>query len=311
MLTVLNVVAPVFAIVLTGYLAVRLKAYPASGVGGLISFVNNFATPVLLFRAMLAIDFSTALNASLITSFYFGAVVVFALGILVARKGFAQRPGQAVASGFAAMFTNTVLLGLPIIQRAYGADALQTIYTIIGLHAPMLLTLGMVTMELARRDGKSLGGALKKAAWRSLTNPLLIGIVLGLVGNLAGLRLIEAADAFTLMMSQAVLPAALFGLGGALNSYRVRESWPLALSLSLFKLMVHPAIAWVLLVPVLGIDPHVARYVVVLAGMPAGINVYVFATSYQRSEDVAASTILLTTILSILTVSFWLYLLGP
>lgn len=311
MFTVLNVVSPVFAIVGLGFLAVRLRAYPPTGVAGLISFVNNFATPILLFRAMLAIDFSTALNPKLLLGFYAGAIVVFALGIALSRIGFAQRPGVAVASGFAAMFTNTVLLGLPIIQRAYGADALQVIYTIIGLHAPLLLTLGMVTMELARRDGASLASALKKAGRRSLTNPLLIGIVLGLAGNFSGLRLIEPADAFTLMMSQAVLPAALFGLGGALNAYRIRDSWSLALGLSLLKLLVHPFIAWVLLVPVLGVDAHIARYVVVLAGMPAGINVYVFATTYQRSEDVAASTILLTTTLSVLSVSFWLYVLGP
>lgn len=310
MLSVLNIVAPVFAIVALGYLAVRLKFYPAAGVGGLIAFVNNFAVPILLFRAMLTVHFGTAFDIRIIAGFYAGALLVFVTGIWLARKIFGNRPGESVASAFSATFTNTVLLGLPIIQRAYGSDALQVIYTIIGLHAPILMSLGMLVMEFARRDGGSLGETLLKAGKRSASNPLLIGIVFGLIGNLSGIHLIEAADAFTLMMSQAVLPAALFGLGGALNAYRIRDNAGLALVMSGLKLMVHPFIAWVVMVPLLHVPHDVARYAVILAGMPAGINTYIFATSYRRSEDVAAATILLTTGLSVVSVSFWLYVMS-
>ena len=49
MLAILNVVIPVFAIIALGYVAVRLRLYPAEGVKGLVAFVNNFATPCLLF----------------------------------------------------------------------------------------------------------------------------------------------------------------------------------------------------------------------------------------------------------------------
>jgi predicted permease len=76
------------------------------------------------------------------------------------------------------------------------------------------------------------------------------------------------------------------------------------------QLIVHPAIAWVLMVPILGVDPQIARYGVLLAAMPAGINVYIFATYYNRAMDVAANTILLSTILSLFTITGWLLLLG-
>jgi len=112
------------------------------------------------------------------------------------------------------------------------------------------------------------------------------------------------------MMAAAVTPAALFGLGGALNDYKLSESWGQSLAMALLKLIVQPAIAWVIMVPMLHIDHDLARYGVLLAAMPAGINVYVFATYYNRSVHIAANTILISTVLSVLTVSGWLYLLG-
>ena len=310
MLTILNVVAPVFALVSVGFLAVRYRLYPASGVAGLIAFVNNFATPCLLFRAMLSVDFKSAFNPAILGSFYGGALIAFAVGILVSRVVFSNRPGEAVAAGFGGAFTNCVLLGIPIIQRAYGEAAMPVIYSIIGLHAPFLLTVGMLTMELSRRDGDTLTSALNNAGRRIVKNPLLIGIGLGLLGNVAGITLIETVDAFTLMMSQAVLPVALFGLGGALNEYRIRDNWAQALTMSGIGLFLHPTIAWIILVPILNVDHDIARYAVVLAAMPAGLNVYVFATNYNRSVDVAANTVLISTALSVLSASLWLYLMS-
>jgi hypothetical protein len=112
------------------------------------------------------------------------------------------------------------------------------------------------------------------------------------------------------MMSAAVLPASLFGLGGALNEYKLSESWAQASINSVFKLIVHPTIVYVLSVWVLHVPLEIARYAVLLAAMPAGINVYVFATYYDRAVNVAANVVLISTVASIATITFWLYVLG-
>jgi malonate transporter and related proteins len=310
MLSVLNVVFPVFALIALGYAAVRWHLYPREGVAGLISFVNNFATPCLLFRAMLTVDFGTAFVPSIIIPFYVGAVCVMFLGMAIARIWFKRRPGEAVAVGFAAMFTNTVLVGFPVIQRAYGEAAMPIIFSIIGLHAPILMTLGMLVMELARRDGGKISSALLEGMRKVATNPLLIGIGLGLLGNVLNIALYEPIDAVTALLAAAVMPVALFGLGGALNEYKLADNWGQALSMTALKLFVQPAIAWVLMVPILGVDPAIARYGVLLAAMPTGINAYVFSTYYNRATDVAANTVLLSTTLSVLSISLWLVILG-
>ncbi|MDP1732224.1 MAG: AEC family transporter [Devosia sp.] len=310
MFAILNVVIPVFAIIGLGYFAVRFRLYPTEGVRGLVAFVNNFATPCLLFQAMLTSDFGTAFNWSIIGPFYAGSLFSLVAGTIIAVKFFGNRPGEGVSSGFAAMFTNTVLIGIPIMQRAYGEGSLPVVFSIIAFHAPMLITIGMLVMELVRRDGAPLHRALGVAALRIVQNPLLWGVGLGLLANAYELELPEPGTAFLTMMSAAVLPAALFGLGGALNEYRLSENWAQALAMSSFKLVIHPTIAWVLMVPVLKLDPEIARYGVLLAAMPTGINAYVFATYYNRAVNVATNTVLISTVASILTVSVWLYVLS-
>ncbi len=310
MLAIINVIAPIFALMALGYLAVRFRAFPADGIRSLIAFVNNFATPCLLFYSLVNSDLVHAFNIAIIGPYYLGAIVCFLVGIVLAAKMFGNRPGEAVSAGFSAMFTNTVLIGLPIIQRAYGVEALPITLSIIGLHGAILLTLAMLTMEFMRRDGQSLGKTAIVALRRVGSNPLIWGIAAGMIGYFSGLELIEPAEAFFLMMMQAVVPVALFGIGGALNEYRLSDSWQQAVVASVLKLVLHPLIAYVLMVPVLGVPIEIARYGILLSAMPPGVNIYVFATYYNRGVNVAANTILIATLSSAVTVSVWLYILG-
>lgn len=309
MFDVLTIVLPVFVIVALGYGAVRAGLYPLTGVAGLITYVNSFAAPCLLFRAMLTTDFASVFDPAIIVPFYIGAFGMMALGALVARHVFKRTPGESVSAGFAAAFSNTLMVGVPILQRAYGDAAMPLVFSIIGLHAPLLITIGSLVMEIARRDGGRASDALLNGGKAALKNPLLIGIVLGVAGNMAGLSLPGVLDEVTRVLASTVMPVALFGLGGALTAYRLRDQVGLALVASLLKLVIHPAIAWVLMVPVLGVDPAIARYGVLLAAMPAGINAYIFATQFKRGEDVASNTVLLSTLASVVSVTVWLLIL--
>ncbi|WP_108395528.1 AEC family transporter [Devosia submarina] len=310
MLSIITVIAPIFALMAFGYSAVRFRLFPAEGIKSLIAFVNNFATPCLLFHSLLTSDLVSAFNLAIIGPFYIGAITCFVLGIVIAIRFFGNTPGVGVSVGFSGTFTNTVLVGLPIMTRAYGAESLPVTLSIIGLHGAILLTLGMVTMELVRRDGQPLGKTLVVAARRVLSNPLIWGIIAGMIGYFSGLQLIEPAEAFFVMMSSAVVPAALFGIGGALHEYKLSENWKQALVASFIKLIIHPALAYALMIWVLHVPMEIARYGILLSAMPAGVNVYVFATYYNRAASVAANTILIATVASAATISAWLWILS-
>jgi len=310
MFSVLNVVLPVFLLVAIGYGAVRFRLFAAEGTKGLMAFVTNFCTPVLLFQGMVASDFGEAYDPKILVPFYLGAIFILFFAAFVSRRFFGYQQGESVSSAFAGTFSNTALVGIPIAQRAYGADAMPVVFSIISLHAAVLITLAMLYMEFVRRDGQPISSVVRVALLRIASNPLIWGVVAGLLVNVSGVELPEVASALVGMLAQAVLPVSLFSLGGALTAYRLTDNWGQALVMSTFKLVVHPLIAYVAMIHVLHVDITTARYGVLVAGMPTGINAYIFATYYNRSVSVAANTVLMTTTLSIVTITGWLYLLS-
>jgi malonate transporter and related proteins len=304
------IVMPVFLVIGAGYLATRSGFFSSSAVDGLMVFTQSFAIPCLLFLALVDLDLGEVFNPKLLTSFYAGAVICFAIGILGARVLFGRRPGEAVAVGFSALFSNSVLLGLPIMQHAYGADSLAPSFAIISVHAPFCYFAGISVMEVARADGRGILGTLRAVARAMFRSGLMVGLALGFIVNLSGLELPGPVRTALEMMADAALPAALFGLGGVMTRYAIHANLGEALMIAVLSLGLHPAIAYGLSHYVFDLPPEFVRAVVVTAAMAPGVNTYVFASLYNRAQAQAASSILLCTGLLVVTAAFWLAVLG-
>lgn len=308
-LTLATVVLPVFLVIAAGWLAARSGLFVPVAVDGLMVFAQNFAVPCLLFRAIADLDLGAVFDPRLLTAFYAGAVLCFALGVLGARAIFRRRPGEAVSVGFGALFSNSLLLGIPIMERAYGPEALAPNFAIIAIHAPFCYLLGITVMELTRADGRGPAGTARAVARAMFRNALMIGLALGFVVNVSGLDLPEPPRVAVDMMAEAALPAALFGLGGVLTRYGLRAQLGEAGMIAGLSLVLHPAVAYGLALHVFALPADFVRSAVVTAAMAPGVNVYVFANLYARGQAQAASVVLLGTAASVLTVSAWLWLL--
>ena len=135
----IEVIFPVFLVIGFGYAAVWAGFFSTESVDGLMRFTQNFAIPCLLFGAIASLDLSQVFDFALLFSFYSGATVCFLAGLFGARLLF-QRPWEdCVAIGFCCLFSNSLMLGLAITERAYGTAALTSNYAIVALHAPFLL----------------------------------------------------------------------------------------------------------------------------------------------------------------------------
>jgi len=149
-----------------------------------------------------------------------------------------------------------------------------------------------------------------RAGKAMFSNALTIGLAAGFALNLGGVVapgfVMSAVD----MVATAALPAALFGLGGALTRYKLRADLGVASATAALSIVVHPAIAYGLCAWVFALPPELTRAAVVTAAMPPGMNGYVFATMYNRAQGAAASAVLIGTAASVVSISFWLWLLG-
>ncbi len=308
MSALIDIILPVFLVIGFGYLAVWKGYFNDASVDGLMKFTQGFAIPCLLFRAISTLDLNQNFDLALLGSFYTGAFAGFLAGMTGARYIFGRGWEDSVAIGFCCLFSNSLLLGLPITERAYGADALEANYAIIAIHSPFCYAVGITAMEIARNRGGSLARLPGKVLNAMFRNALIVGITLGFIVNFTGLALPGVlTDALDLMI-RAALPAALFGLGGVLYRYRPEGDMRTILFVVGVSLILHPVIVWMLAhANSLGTDG--IRSAMLTAAMAPGINAYVFANMYGTARRVAASAVLMGTALSILTVWCWLAVL--
>ena len=308
MAALIDVSLPVFLVIGFGYLAVWKGYFNDDGVDGLMKFTQSFAIPCLLFRAISSLDLQQNFDVALLVSFYAGALAGFAAGLLGARYIFGRDWEDSVAIGFCCLFSNSLLLGLPITERAYGMSALEANYAIIAIHSPFCYAVGITAMEIARNRGGKVAALPGKVLRAMFNNALIVGITLGFIVNLGGIPLPSVlTDAIDLMV-RAALPAALFGLGGVLYRYRPEGDMRTILYVVAISLVLHPVIVWGV-AKSNDLSDAALRSAIMTAAMAPGINTYVFANMYGKARRVAASSVLVGTAVSIFTVWIWLYLL--
>ena len=111
-------------------------------------------------------------------------------------------------------------------------------------------------------------------------------------------------------MGQAGPPTALFALGASLSVREVARGLhgPLGAAglMTVTKLVVHPALAWIMAMA-LGLDPFLATALVIVAALPVGANVYIFAQHYNVAVLEASSAILISTAISMLSLPVLLW----
>ena len=303
----LAIVLPVFLVVGAGYAAVWRGLFKDSAVDGLTVFTQKFAIPCLLFTAIATLDLGEQFDLILLLAYYGGAGTCFALGVFGARLLFKRPWPDCVAIGFAAMFANTVLLGLPVTERAFGIEALGPNYTIIAFNAAFCYLVGITTMEIVRAEARGVQLA-KTVASAMFRNSLMIGISAGFLVNFTGLPVPAVAQDALDLMIRAALPAALFGLGGVLYRYKPEgDIGPIAMLCTL-ALIIHPAITWTI-GHFGGLSSGQMRSAVLTAAMAPGINAYIFADMYGVARRVIASAVLIGTALTVIGASIWLLIL--
>ena len=299
---------PVFLLVLVGFICVKRSLFDAATIDALMRYAVKFAIPCLLFRAVSTIDLNAAYEWRSIGSFYGAAFLCFVVGALAAWRVFGRRPGEAVAVGFSGLFSNLVLLGLPVVEMTVGEEALPAAYALVSLHAPFCYLVGIVAMESLRADGRPLIETAGVVARSIFSNSLMIGIGLGFLVNFSGLPVPGVAGTALDMIATSALPLALFGLGGVLTRYALTERIVETSAITVISLVLHPLLA-LLFCTLLGVEGTDRVIVVLMASVAPGINAYLFANMYGRAEGTAAATVLLATSLAVLSVSLWAWIL--
>lgn len=303
MLSLLGVVFPVFLLVFAGYLAHATRIIGDRTGDGLSDFVFVLAIPCLLFRTLARADIPAIQPWGYWIAYFAGAAICWGLGMAAARRLSGLDGAGAVACGFAAAQSNTVLVGIPIILKAYGEAAAVPLALLIAIHLPIAMTAATVLVE---GRGASVAGIARKLA----THPIIIGIALGALARPFAPAIPAPLWSGIDLMAAAAVPGALVTLGIALRRHGLEGGLALPSVISGLKLLVHPAIVLFLAAFLLAMPPVWMGVAVLFAACPCGVNAYFFAQRSQAGVAETSTAIALSTPLSLVTMLFWLTVLG-
>ena len=299
---------PLFVLVLVGYVLVLWGKWPQSVSGALTRFVFSVALPALLFHLMSDMSKLPPVDARLLIAFFGSCLIVFAMGRVVAARFFKLDGVSQSVFALGGVFSNNVLLGLPLAKVALGDAALPSVALVLVFNALTLWTLVTVSVEWARHGSFSLAG-FGKTAKGVATNPIVAAIVLGTLFGLSGLQLPALVEVPLAMVSQAAAPLALVALGMGLAEFDMRLGWRQSVAICAIKLVVQPLVVWGL-AKLLGLPPMETQVVVVLGSIAVGANVYLMSRQFKVMEGPVAASLVLSTALAAITTPLFLTLVA-
>lgn len=301
----------VFTLIALGYAASAIKLLkPATG-DGMADFVFTVALPLLLFRTIAHSDFEHGLPFLVWTAYFAAVFVTWTAGHLLTRKFFGRDVRGGVVAGVTASFSNLVLIGLPFLSGIYGEPGLAVLSQIVSIHLPIMMAASILAFDYGmRRDGlldrpSDMLALARRFCSQLLTNPLIIGILCGLLVRMTGLTVPRIADEVIVKLSAVAGPLALFSLGMSLHGYGIRGQIPASALLVALKLVFMPAVALVAAV-LLGLPEIAAKVTVVAASLPAGANTWLIATRFGTGQRLASTSLTLGTACAAVTSGVWL-----
>lgn len=294
---------PVILFISLGFLVARWGWIRAAAVKDLSNLVFMVLTPALLFRTMSTVQVQD-LNFGPVAVYFVAAGLVFAATLL--KEGFST---LGAARGLAHMFSNTIMIGVPLVGLAFGEEGLVTLFTLISVHSLVLLTSATVIFELAAartmaRSGEpaphSMLRTVAQAVRNGIVHPVPLPIIVGLVFAQTGLELPQVIDKPLQLLGQALGPLALLLVGVTLAFGSVGSHFKAALRIALVKNLVFPCVVvacgWAL-----GLHGRPLLVMVVASSLPVGANVFLFALRYGVAPEEVTASIAVSTALALVT----------
>jgi len=288
--------APLFLLVLVGYLLIRSARWDKAIGEALTKFVFAIAVPTLLFRLMSGFSRLPPVDARLLLAYFGGSLVVFGIARIAAHRLFRMDGAAQSVFGVGGIFSNNLLLGVPLAKTLLGDASLPVVSLILVFNSFLLWMLVTVSVEWARNRTASLSGFLATAVG-VVTNPIVASIVAGTAFGYTGLPLPAMIDRTLELIGQAAVPLSLIALGMGLAEFGIREGIRESAAICAMKLLVHPLLV-LLVARALALPPLETQAIVLMAALPVGANVYLMSRQFNTLIGAVAGSLVLSTIVA-------------
>jgi malonate transporter len=308
-LRIADLILPVFAVIVTGWLVGYTGYLSRTLSEALIHFAYNIAMPALLIVTIAQEPSHSLIDWRFLAAFGGGSLLCFALVFGVMSIAASRNLASRTMFGMAASMTNTGFVALPVLQAIYGPRAVLPAAIATVFVAVVMFPIAVILLETDQRDEHGAAASPMATAKHVVLNPLVISTLVGMLLSVLGLRMPGPVAAYFGIFADALTPCALFAIGLGLSLDGLRANIGQASLLSAVKLVIMPLIVYGLSVS-LHLDPLYAIAAIICAAVPTAKTVYILAGEYHREEMMVASTVSLTTLASVVSLPVWLYSLS-
>lgn len=312
MLSTLNVVLPIFALILVGWLARKLKILGENALSELNRFVVYLALPALLFDIIANAKWRDIAQPAFILTYAIGMMVVFALTLFIQLRR-TRHLADAALDGLNAGYANTGFIGFPLALVFLGHEALAPTLIATILTVSVIFGMSIVIIEIGLQGEVKRRIIFARVAKSLVRNPLLVSPVLAMIIPLLGVRMPGSINVFLKLLGGAASPCALIALGLFLAGKTAKKTQNEAATVTLlvvFKLVLQPVLTWWMATKVFALPPLLTHTAVLMAALPTGTGPFMLAEFYRREAGVTSKCILLSTIISLITISIYLSLIS-
>jgi predicted permease len=311
----------IFAVVAVGWGAGRARILGPQAAATLGASAFGLFVPALLFRTTAKVSLATLPGAT-VAGYYLPTVAMLVLVYAWHRLRSPAQPAIPTVRALSMSFSNSVQLGIPVATALFGAAGLAIHITLASLQSLVLLTTSTVLVEIdlvrhrnasPRADDDSapatVASTLVATARRAVIHPVVLPVLLGLAYNATRWSIPGPVDEVLALLAQAVIPVSLVTIGLTLAEHGIAGAVLHTITQSLGKLVVQPAIVFVTTYWVLGVR-GLLTVAVMLAALPIGSNVLLFAQRYQVLQAEVTAAIVTSTVAYLVTATLWLLLLA-
>ncbi|CBA33619.1 AEC family transporter [Cronobacter turicensis] len=311
---IIHALAPIFVIMLLGFMAGKTRMVDNQNVALLNIFVMDFALPAALFSATVQTPWAGIVaQMPLIVVLVLAMWVTYAAIYFLAVGPFKKSPQDAAVLTLTVALPNYAALGLPILGSVLGEGPSTSLSVAVSIACGSVLMtpfcLLILEREKARASGENSGSTLAMLPvlmWRSVKKPIVWGPLLGVVLSAIGIKMPELVLAAIKPLGLAATAAALF-LTGVILSARKLKINAMVITATITKLLIQPFIAWGIVLA-LGLTGPVAVTAILMIALAAGFFGVVFGNRFGVQSPDAEAVLLLSSVLSILSLPLFISL---
>lgn len=302
----LHATIPIFLVMVGGYLCKQIKMVDDHFVKILNSFNYKITLPILLLTDIAEADFYAVWDTKFVL-FCFLVTLFCIIVISILAKLFIKDKsiiGEFIQASYRG---SAAVLGVAFIQNIYGSSSiapLMILATVPLYNVAAVMILSFTAPGSTGLDKNNLKKSLKGIA----TNPIIIGIFLGMVISMTRIEIPFILNKTLHNFSVLATPLALIGLGAGFEGRKALAKIKPTLICSLTKLFIMPAI-FLPMAAMLGFRDEKMVAILIMLGAPTTASTYIMSKNMGHEGVLSSSCVVATTFLSSIFITLWLYFL--